>query len=315
MNLKIFVLTKTRLIIINPVITDKSNININNTAQNAVEFSGNKFWGGKKKADGLDFAPYKFNPNDPKYYFRIYSGNGKGQIFNVKSGGPGYARVAQVKSWGYHIMPNGKKLDFFSDHISAYEGVWNKVEDILKWGEPIVEKGNGAKYLLVDLSLSWADKVKTKVVDGKTVKVSDYSEVVYSMKELREDASLWKFNAKVDEKISLIADEFLKKTGMSKSIKLPVIFMSYTNDIEDVGAYSPDLANFKTVNKKNSVFPSQFFAPGNMVDLFEAFCKKAIPGALFADDFNGYHDGSGEVHCATAAKRKIFALKWWENVK
>ena len=314
MKLEMFGQTKTKLLIINPVITDKSNININNTAQEAVEFTENKFWGGKKKADGLDFTTYIFDKNVKKHFFRIYSGKGKGQIFLIDKAGPGYARIAAVQYWGSNIMDSGKKEDYFCKHIGSYKGIWNQTLNNLNWGEPVIENGKASKYFIIDLSLAWRDG-STKVVNGKEVPAPKYSNVVYSMKELREDTALWNFNAVVETKISKLTSELLSKTGMSKSVKLPVIFMAPSNKLEMVGAYSPDLANFKTVNKNNSVFPSQFFAPGNMVDIFETYCKEKIKGVIFADDFNFYHDSSGEVHCATAVKRKVFEIKWWENVK
>ncbi|MFQ6132651.1 MAG: protein-arginine deiminase family protein [Armatimonadota bacterium] len=36
-------------------------------------------------------------------------------------------------------------------------------------------------------------------------------------------------------------------------------------------------------------------------------------GAVYADDWDGYHRLDGEVHCVTAAKRQSWDLKWWEN--
>ncbi len=181
--------------------------------------------------------------------------------------------------------------------------------------------GIASKYYLVDLTLFWRDDNK-KMVNGEEVDDPKYSPVLYSMNELREDAVLWNFNAKVEKKIQELAAKTLKESGMTNTINLPVVFMAPENDLEFVGAYSPDLANFKTTSNKKSVFPSQFFAPSefpkgqNFVDLFEKDTKTKIPTASFADDFNGYHDSHGEIHCATAAVRKIFEnLLWWEKVK
>jgi protein-arginine deiminase len=80
-------------------------------------------------------------------------------------------------------------------------------------------------------------------------------------------------------------------------------------------AYQPGTVNLLFVDGK-VVIPDPFGPIINNVDPFKADLQQRL-GALgvevhFADDWDTFHEGEGEVHCGTNVARTILS-KWWET--
>jgi protein-arginine deiminase len=80
-------------------------------------------------------------------------------------------------------------------------------------------------------------------------------------------------------------------------------------------AYQPGTVNLLFVNGK-AVIPDPFGPVINGVDPFKADLVERL-GAIgveahFADDWDTFHEGAGEVHCGTNASRTM-NLAWWET--
>ena len=123
---------------------------------------------------------------------------------------------------------------------------------------------------------------------------------------------------KIDAAVSVIKEAM---DGQAiEFVKVPVIFTAKHKLQEgeivsrSAWALTPNLANFVTHDGVIARFPKPFAPKVNDMDVFEQDVKKMVPGAKFVDDWFGYHNGGGEIHCGSNVRRKIFDFNWWEEL-
>lgn len=153
---------------------------------------------------------------------------------------------------------------------------------------------------------------------GKKRRNGDSAEI--TVDELLANAEFWQANAEfqsiMDDNKAILSRELgLDDEDM---VDIPVAFYPYRDDqgrLERTLAYFPDMVNH-LVHKDLSIVPKPY---GPLVDgkcAFEKAFEDALQGrrVKFIDDWDSYHELSGEVHCGTNALRTPFTVsRWWHT--
>jgi hypothetical protein len=239
---------------------------------------------------GLDLRGQKWA------YVRIISGAGDGQVAEVRSLKNGFIRIDEV--WKTGTTTSLATLTA----ASPSRGTW------------FTRPKKGDQFVLVEGTKFWKNGAPAFV----------------TVKEVLADASLRAVNLAAQGQINAIKTALDAAAGGAGSLtflRVPVLFVGDATGFatnRKARALTPDLANLQTAGGK-FFFPRQFGAKNAAgQDIFEAAAKAVVPGALFVDDWYGYHINSGEVHCATQTKRALPTfpgpkdpakdLGWWSKL-
>jgi hypothetical protein len=246
--------------------------------------------------------------NKPWHYLRIYddsrSGSGAaGQVAHIKRLGNGYIDVDKVWDTGSRAT-----TELLSQGVDSRR-TWATTPE------------GGDRIVLVKDTQFW----QSEEPDPNTGHVTKTPAII-TVQEVLIDKDLINFNMNIAQRAIKVLKDQLNHAGGGnlQFVKVPVIFVGDPSDSSGDGrtafAFTPDLANLQSVGGK-LYFPRQFgprvVPPEERTaqDLFETATSELFPGARFVDDWDLYHANEGEVHCATATKRKLPTLDWWANLK
>jgi len=129
----------------------------------------------------------------------------------------------------------------------------------------------------------------------------------------------------VQTKIDGVQRQVADALGLSDEhfIRLPVLFYEVNDDGKvRYKAYSPDVVNMLVVTKADGkavlVIPKPFGPVVGTACKFEEKVNAQLAPLTaagnviqYVDDFVNYHQGVGEIHCATNSKRKPRTDIWW----
>ena len=155
-----------------------------------------------------------------------------------------------------------------------------------------------------------------------------------SLKEVLADQALRDLNSQIQIRINGVQSSIQEEVGLRRNsptgpyqqflsadafLTLPVIFFGiWDGALSDHSgvAFTPDLANLLPATSALFVFPRQC---GPRSSANQDVCEAATSATMgsqarYADDWDYYHTGHGEVHCGTAALRAFFTFKWWERM-
>jgi protein-arginine deiminase len=97
-------------------------------------------------------------------------------------------------------------------------------------------------------------------------------------------------------------------------VRVPFLFQPTGRGVT---AYQPGTVNLLVLSRTAVVAPDPHGPVVDGKDLFKAHLEAALaPHGItvhWVDDWNLYHRGLGNVHCATNALRQVPAVKWWET--
>jgi len=107
-----------------------------------------------------------------------------------------------------------------------------------------------------------------------------------------------------------------KETGLTDAeiVKIPFLHTSYGGLS---AAYIPGMVNGIYIADDHFVAPKPHGPVIGGEDIFEKVVRERLAAlgitAHFAEDWDDYHAGVGEVHCGTNTRRRIPDAKWWES--
>jgi protein-arginine deiminase len=97
-------------------------------------------------------------------------------------------------------------------------------------------------------------------------------------------------------------------------VRVPFLFQPTSRGVT---AYQPGTVNLLVLSRTAVVAPDPHGPVIDGKDLFKAHLEAALaPHGItvhWVDDWNLYHRGLGNVHCATNAVRQVPDVKWWET--
>lgn len=117
---------------------------------------------------------------------------------------------------------------------------------------------------------------------------------------------------KLDGQLDLLRAEL----GLTDAelIRVPFLFQPTSRGVT---AYQPGTVNLLVLSRTVVVAPDPHGPVIDGQDLFKAHLEAALaPHGItvhWVDDWNLYHRGLGNVHCATNVLRQVPAVKWWET--
>ncbi len=119
------------------------------------------------------------------------------------------------------------------------------------------------------------------------------------------------------DKIDTIKNALINSTSLSESdfVKIPAWFGETFHEPNEPGKVVnviPGMVNL--LNQYDNIIMPKPYGPKNDSgeDVFEKYIHDFVDsGITFIDDWP-LHDGDGEVHCGTNAKRQIPAIDWWD---
>jgi protein-arginine deiminase len=117
--------------------------------------------------------------------------------------------------------------------------------------------------------------------------------------------------AKVDSETTKLINEI----GLQPNEVIEMPFL-YERSFGGSGAFIPGTVNLLYADG-TVLIPDPFGPNVNGADPFKEDLKTRL-GAIglqvfFADDWDTFHEGGGEVHCGTNALRDLSGLRWWES--
>lgn len=133
-----------------------------------------------------------------------------------------------------------------------------------------------------------------------------------TVERLLEDELTVSFNDACQKDIEINRKILSRELGLSEGdiIEAPVLFREYYGRAL---AYFPDMVNHLVLGAF-SLVPKPHGPRVNGTDVFEEMMMRALPQGRevrFIEDWYGYHEASGEVHCGTNTLREPFATPWW----
>ena len=286
--------------------------------------------GGEPSGSGVDFTGMDDG------WVRIYDETGEGQVAQIDEAGKGWLilkistpKVFDTSTKVVWDVTGG--IDGLFKYFTQYGGNVSKTN---KW---FTEPDTTSKYIVAQGTKFWRDFSAVEVP------------ALWSVFELKNDASFWSFNTKAQAKINAAASaiksgmgnysgsSYLRTDGDTTDdsisgdadddfISVPTIYFgafnsgAFPGDIVDhtAEAFNPGLSNFQPASKTLMVFPKPYMAKNNSgEDIFEKACTNIFNSGTtriyFVDDWNLYHRYKGEVHCGTAVKRNHHPTVWWET--
>ena len=256
-------------------------------------------------------------------YVRIYDGSSaKGQVAHITSRKKNFVTIDTVWQTGAKIVPSlppGDKTlyDILADDMTS-------LPPTVGW--PVASPPQaGDKIVFVKDTLFWE---AAALIPGGSV---NRFPAFIPVSEVLADADLVSLNIVTIQglidgvRATLDSQAIPPATGGPpvplSFVDVPVIYFGRPATASTIvprtaGAFTPGLANAQIL-AGTLYFPRQFVGPRSgtpMRDIFEAFTAGLLPGAEFVQDWNTYHRFDGEVHCGTAAKRKIPLTDWWETM-
>lgn len=135
-------------------------------------------------------------------------------------------------------------------------------------------------------------------------------------------------NADCQTKLDAIEATMVTELGLNAAsdiVRIPSLFLEIGAHSRMFAALIPGMVNLLVITSPNFpahqlVIPKPFGPTLGTVDQLEEDVRGkllplgyTVPRIRFVDDFDTYHIGEGEVHCATNSSRKPHTTPWWEQ--
>ena len=281
-------------------------------------------------------------------FVTIISGQGAGQVRQVT--GNSVNTVTVASSWtapaansGYQLVPRSAYRCLFIEGdedlgVVSSAGITTLTDTTKNWtpdqwtnrGYVCIVEGQGAtttwRQILsntptnLTIAGGWpagTPGATSRYVVGERSKLDGYgSPALRTVKQILGDNGLMNFNNQCQIDTDLVCANLTNELQLAQSdlIFIPALFNPHGLFHKAV-AWVPGMVNL--LIDGTTLVPAKPYGPHDSGgDIFEQDVRASLGqfgmSPNFLDDWDYYHNGQGEVHCGTNAKRTPSGLRWWE---